>query len=163
MYTNIDQTLVKSLHRLLNCEIGELDCHVITKENIKHASIVYTCYTYFVMHWTMQFISIWSMFSYNTQDNIQTSFFLMTSLTLTLPAKKVYEDSLLGSLSWGSSSGGRCSASLPFLRRSSSYKLRYLSAKSWARDNSCEISFNFVSAGKTEETVLGYLYTMFSC
>ena len=29
---NIDQTLVNSLHRLLNCEIGELDCHVITTE-----------------------------------------------------------------------------------------------------------------------------------
>jgi len=25
LYTNIDQTLVNSLHRLLNCEIGELD------------------------------------------------------------------------------------------------------------------------------------------
>ena len=32
MYTNIDQTLVNSLHRLLNCEIGGLDCHVITTE-----------------------------------------------------------------------------------------------------------------------------------
>ena len=29
-YTNIDQTLVNSLHELLNCELGELDCHVIT-------------------------------------------------------------------------------------------------------------------------------------
>ena len=28
LYTNIDQTLVNSLHRLLNCEIGGLDCHV---------------------------------------------------------------------------------------------------------------------------------------
>jgi len=25
LYTNIDQTLVNSLHRLLNCEIGGLD------------------------------------------------------------------------------------------------------------------------------------------
>ena len=29
---NIDQTLVSSLLRLLNCEIGGLDCHVITTE-----------------------------------------------------------------------------------------------------------------------------------
>jgi len=32
LHTNIDQTLVKSLHRLLNCEIGGLDCRVITAE-----------------------------------------------------------------------------------------------------------------------------------
>ena len=31
-YTNIDQKLVNSLHRLLNCEIGGLDCRVITTE-----------------------------------------------------------------------------------------------------------------------------------
>jgi len=30
VYTNIDQTLVNSLHRLLSCEIGGLDRHVIT-------------------------------------------------------------------------------------------------------------------------------------
>ena len=29
LYTNIDLTLVNSLHGLLNCEIGGLDCHVI--------------------------------------------------------------------------------------------------------------------------------------
>jgi len=28
MYTHIDQTLVNSLHGLLNFEIGGLDCHV---------------------------------------------------------------------------------------------------------------------------------------
>ena len=32
LYRNIDQKLVNSLHGLLNCEIGELDCHVITTE-----------------------------------------------------------------------------------------------------------------------------------
>jgi len=32
VYTNIDQTLVHSLHGLLNCEIGGLDCYVITTE-----------------------------------------------------------------------------------------------------------------------------------
>mgnify|MGYP006890260882 CR=1 FL=1 len=31
-YTHIDQTLVNSLHGLLNCEIGGLDCSVITTE-----------------------------------------------------------------------------------------------------------------------------------
>ena len=32
LYTNIDQTLVHSLHGRLNCEIGGLDCCVITTE-----------------------------------------------------------------------------------------------------------------------------------
>ena len=32
LYTNIDQTLLNSLHGLLNCEISGLDCHAITKE-----------------------------------------------------------------------------------------------------------------------------------
>jgi len=32
LHVNIDQTLVKSLHPLLICEIGELHCRVITKK-----------------------------------------------------------------------------------------------------------------------------------
>ena len=32
LYTYIDQNLVNSLHELLNCEIGALDCRVITTE-----------------------------------------------------------------------------------------------------------------------------------
>ena len=32
VYRNIGQTLVNSLHVLLNCEIGGLDCHVSTTE-----------------------------------------------------------------------------------------------------------------------------------
>ena len=32
LYTNIDQTLVNTLHGLLNCEIGGLDCRVSTTE-----------------------------------------------------------------------------------------------------------------------------------
>ena len=32
LYTNIDKTLMKSLHGLLNCEIGGLDCRVVTTE-----------------------------------------------------------------------------------------------------------------------------------
>ena len=32
LYTSIDQTLMYSLHGLLNWEIGGLDCHVITVE-----------------------------------------------------------------------------------------------------------------------------------
>jgi len=32
VYTKIDQTLGNSLHGLLNCELGESDCHVITTE-----------------------------------------------------------------------------------------------------------------------------------
>jgi len=33
LYTNIEQTLVNLLHRLLNCEIGGLDCCVIAPES----------------------------------------------------------------------------------------------------------------------------------
>ena len=32
VYTNIDLTFMNSLHGLLNYEIGELDCHIITTE-----------------------------------------------------------------------------------------------------------------------------------
>ena len=32
LYTNIDQKLVTSLHGLLNCEIGDKACRVITTE-----------------------------------------------------------------------------------------------------------------------------------
>jgi len=32
LYTNIDLKLVNTLQGLLNCEIGALDCHVITTE-----------------------------------------------------------------------------------------------------------------------------------
>jgi len=53
LYTNSEQTLVNSLHRLLNCEIGGSDCHVSTTQSIEHVSIVYTCNTYFVLHWSM--------------------------------------------------------------------------------------------------------------
>ena len=42
-YTNIDQTLVNSLHGLLNCEIGGLDCHVITTE---YRTCVYCIHMY---------------------------------------------------------------------------------------------------------------------
>jgi len=53
LHPNIDQKLVNSLHRLLNCEIGGLDCHVITKTYTTSVHIVYTCNTYFPMHWSM--------------------------------------------------------------------------------------------------------------
>jgi len=32
LYTNIDQTLMNSLHRRLNCKIGGVESHVITTE-----------------------------------------------------------------------------------------------------------------------------------
>ena len=34
LYGNIDQTIVNSIHRLLNCKIGGKDCRVITTEYI---------------------------------------------------------------------------------------------------------------------------------
>ena len=39
LYANIDRTLVNSLHGLLNCEIGGLDCHVITTEYITRVHV----------------------------------------------------------------------------------------------------------------------------
>jgi len=40
---------------------------MLFQQSIKHVSIVYTCNTYFVTHWSCNlFGSIWSMFSYNT-------------------------------------------------------------------------------------------------
>ena len=47
LHTSIDQTLMSSLHRLLNCEIGGLDFHVITTEYRTRV------HWYFVMHWSM--------------------------------------------------------------------------------------------------------------
>ena len=41
LYTNIDQTLVNSLQRLLNCKKGELDCHAITTEYETRAHCLY--------------------------------------------------------------------------------------------------------------------------
>jgi len=48
LYTTIDQTLVILLHRLLNYEIGGLDCHVIML--LGHVCIVYKRNTYLVIH-----------------------------------------------------------------------------------------------------------------
>jgi len=39
--TNIDQKLLNSLHRLLNCEIGGLDCHVIKTEYITRVHCIH--------------------------------------------------------------------------------------------------------------------------
>ena len=49
LHGNIDQTLVNSLHSLLICEIGGLDCRIIPTEYIS-CVIEYTCNTYLVMH-----------------------------------------------------------------------------------------------------------------
>jgi len=53
IFTNIDQKLMNSLHRLLDCEIGRLDCHVITTEYRTYVHCIYICNTCFVMHWFM--------------------------------------------------------------------------------------------------------------
>ena len=50
LYTNIDQTLVNSLHGLLNCEIGGLECHVITPEYRTRIYCIQSCNTYCVMY-----------------------------------------------------------------------------------------------------------------
>jgi len=41
LYTNIDQTLVNSLHGLLNFEIGEFDCPVITTEYLSQVHCIH--------------------------------------------------------------------------------------------------------------------------
>ena len=50
LHGNIDQTLVHSLHGLLNFEIHVvgLDCRVMS--SIYFMTILYTCNTYFVVH-----------------------------------------------------------------------------------------------------------------
>ena len=53
LHRNIDQTLLNSLHGLLDFEIGGLRCRGITTEYRTHVSIVYTCNIYFAMHWSM--------------------------------------------------------------------------------------------------------------
>jgi len=47
LYTNIDQKLLNSLHRLLNCEICGLDCHVITTE---YRTRVHCIHMYHLVH-----------------------------------------------------------------------------------------------------------------
>ena len=41
LYTNIDQTLMNSLHGLLNCEIGGLDCHVYVQRYRTRVHCIY--------------------------------------------------------------------------------------------------------------------------
>ena len=47
------KTLVGSLHGLLNCEIGGFRFVVLLQQSLYSVSIVYTCNTYFVMHWSI--------------------------------------------------------------------------------------------------------------
>jgi len=58
LHGNIDQTLVNSLHGLLNFETGELDCRVITTEYLsrfnKSTCNTYLCYSLF----HIKFISV---------------------------------------------------------------------------------------------------------
>ena len=91
-----------------------------------------------------------------------TSFFLMTSLTLTPPPRNVYE--VGGLLSRASSGmGGNVSPSFRFFLLSNSYKLRYFSAKSWDLSSSCFISFSFISAAKWKTEIEVKLLFCFIC
>jgi len=47
VYTNCDQTLLNSLHGLLNIEVCGLEDHAVTTQ-YKAVSSVYTCNTYFL-------------------------------------------------------------------------------------------------------------------
>jgi len=47
---------MNSLHRLLNCENRWIRVLLHVQLSIEHMSIVYTCNTYFVMHWSMLFV-----------------------------------------------------------------------------------------------------------
>ena len=52
LWTNIDQKLINSLHGLLNCEIGGLDCRVITTEykTRVHCIHMYHLFCYALVH-----------------------------------------------------------------------------------------------------------------
>ena len=69
LYMNIDQKLVNSLPRLLNCEIGGLDCRVITTEYRTrvqlhtHVSPILQC-----IGPCSLFGTVWSMFVYKLAD-----------------------------------------------------------------------------------------------
>ena len=82
VHGNIDQTLVNSLHGLLNSEIGGLMCHVITTE---YRTRVHCIHMYhFAMQWSMWFISwfLVNIFVFNTTVQlgiIPETFFLFFS------------------------------------------------------------------------------------
>jgi len=65
---SIDQTLVKSLHGLLNCEIGGLDCRVITTEyrSRVHCIHMFHLFCNALIGQCDLFKSVWSIFSCNT-------------------------------------------------------------------------------------------------
>jgi len=67
LYTNIYQTLVNSLHGLLNCETGGLDCRVITTEcrTRVHCIHMYHLFLQCVGPCNL-LVSVWSMFVYNS-------------------------------------------------------------------------------------------------
>jgi len=54
LFTNINQKLVNS-HRLLNSEIGGLDCHVITTEDRTHVHFIHIHVTP-ILHWLVHVI-----------------------------------------------------------------------------------------------------------
>ena len=62
VYGKIDQTLVNSLHRLLYCEIGGLDCRVITTEYRTRVHCILICNA--LVH-VIYSGSVWSIFVYN--------------------------------------------------------------------------------------------------
>ena len=73
LYTNIDQTLVNSLHRLLNCELGGLDCHVIITEYRTRGYCIHMLHLFCNALVQVFFGSILSLFSYNTSNTYLTS------------------------------------------------------------------------------------------
>ena len=52
LYGTIDHTVLNTLHVLLNCKIGALDCWVISSSK-ELLSVRYTYNTYSVIHWSM--------------------------------------------------------------------------------------------------------------
>jgi len=67
LYTNIYQTLVNSLHGLLNCETGGLDCRVITTECRTRVHFIHMYHLFLQCVGPCNlFVSVWSMFVYNS-------------------------------------------------------------------------------------------------
>ena len=82
---NIHQKLVNTLHGLLNCEIGGLDCRVITTEYRTRHCPLYTHVTHILQCVGPYYLfgRVWSMFVYNIyyflQNSILSLYFLITT------------------------------------------------------------------------------------
>ena len=69
LHGNIDQTLVNSLHRLFKCEIGGLECCLITTEyrTRVHCIHMYHLFCYALVH--VIYLGVSSQYSHTIASN----------------------------------------------------------------------------------------------